>query len=126
MFSRLDPSDVPCSGGSLYAASILFIMMMTEAAHQDSIGDCTYEQHQCIAGDRQGGEVVLAHPARHEWNQRKSEQQVQLSPQNAAADCVHRVHQLRVVVPVNPNVHEAQLLPRSTVCRQCLTCTLGS
>ena len=55
-----------------------------------------------------GGEVVLAHPAGDEREQRQPEQQVEVGPQHAAVDAVGRVQQVMVVVPVDAEEDEAQ------------------
>ena len=52
--------------------------------------------------------MVFAHPAGDEGKQRQPEQQVQVRPQDASADSPHRVKQVMVVVPVNPDIDETQ------------------
>jgi hypothetical protein len=52
--------------------------------------------------------VVVAHPARHERNERQPEEQVQIGPQGRAIDPIRRAQQVMMVVPVDAEEHEAQ------------------
>ena len=57
---------------------------------------------------RQRREVILAHPRRHERNERQPEQQMQVGPQNAAVDPSVSVEHVVMVVPVDAEKDEAQ------------------
>ena len=52
--------------------------------------------------------MVLAHPGGDEGHDREPKQKVQVGPENAAGDLRGRVQQVMVVVPVDPDVDEAQ------------------
>ena len=52
--------------------------------------------------------VVLSHPTCGEWNQREPEQQMQVGPEDLAVDPVGQLEHVVVIVPVDPQVDEAQ------------------
>ena len=75
---------------------------------QDVPAERRHHQHDAVDGGRHGPEMVLAHPAGREREQRQPEQQVQVGPQHAAGHVGGRVQQVVVVVPVDADVDEAQ------------------
>jgi hypothetical protein len=52
--------------------------------------------------------MVLAHPAGDERQQRQPKQQMQIGPEHAAADALHGVQQVVMVVPVDADIDKAQ------------------
>jgi hypothetical protein len=52
--------------------------------------------------------VILPHPAGHERHQREPEEQVQVGPEDGSVDIPGGVQHVMVVVPVDPQEHEAQ------------------
>src|SRR5262249_3235832 len=54
--------------------------------HENPVCETGEQKDDAVRRDRPGGEVRLAHPACHERRQRQPEKQVQVRPQDAAAD----------------------------------------
>src|SRR5439155_14206143 len=62
-------------------------------------------------GDR--GETILSHPGCDKWNQRDPEQKMSVRPEHPAIDVVHRLKQMMVVMPVDPDEDETQHIAES-------------
>src|SRR6185436_6627067 len=83
-------------------------MQAQQHAGEDGVGDRGPDQHRPVGGDGQGREVVLVHPAGDERHEGEPEEQMKVCPQHPAADAVHGVEQMVVVVPVDADHDEAQ------------------
>src|SRR5439155_4949122 len=78
-----------------------FTVVSNESAGQDEVRG-PGEQHHCsVECHRQGGEMVLAHPAGDEGDQRQPKQQMQVGPEDAAVNKPGRLQEMVVVVPVD-------------------------
>src|SRR3954471_4029842 len=77
-------------------------------AREDGVRERGADEHRPVGGDGHGREVVLVHPAGHERHEREPEEQMQVRPQRRAADAVHGVEHVVVVVPVDSHHDEAQ------------------
>ena len=75
---------------------------------QDEIGNRRHQQHHAVDRGRHRRKMVFAHPAGGKGNQRQPEQQMQVGPENRPGDMPAGVQHVVVVVPVDPDVHEAQ------------------
>jgi hypothetical protein len=75
---------------------------------EDEVGDGGGEQDAAVGGGGQGREVVLPHPAGGEREQREPKEQVEVGPEDPAVDAAGRLEHVVVVVPVDPQVDEAQ------------------
>ena len=74
---------------------------------QHVVRDRAREQHGAVHRGGHGGEVRLAHPRRRERRQREPEQEMQVRPEDPAGHAPRQVQHVMVVVPVDPQIHEA-------------------
>ena len=83
-------------------------LVADDQGHQQDVGCRGHDQDAAVERDRQRREVVLTKPRGHERHQRQPEQQVQVGPQDRAADALDQLQHVVVVVPVDADVDEAQ------------------
>ena len=86
----------------------VFRMMPREYPRQDAIRHRRHHQHEAISDDGRRAKMVLPHPGRHKRHQGEPEQQMQIGPQGAAADLLHQVQHVVVVVPIDADVDETE------------------
>ena len=79
-----------------------------DGALQDVIGDARHEQHESIDSGGHRCEMVLAHPASGERQEREPEKKMEVSPQDAAADVLGGMKHVVMIAPVNADIEEAQ------------------
>ena len=79
-----------------------------EPPGEHEIRETGHEQDAAVGGDRPGRKIVLAHPRGRERNERQPEQQMEVGPEDAAGDPLGHVEHVVVIVPVDPEVDEAQ------------------
>ena len=83
-------------------------MYREERPQQNRERERAEEQDDSIHRGRYRGVVILTQPAGHERNQRQPEQQMEIGPQRRAVDPIRRLQHVVVIVPVDPQEHEAQ------------------
>src|SRR5215467_4441054 len=70
-----------------------------DAGLQNRISTGAHDKYGSIHCRRHGSEMVLAGPARDEWEKRQPEQQVQICPENGAIHPVNSVKHVMMIVP---------------------------
>src|SRR5437764_1331500 len=75
---------------------------------QNVIRERGHEQNAAVKRRRYRLKLVLAHPAGDEWKKRQPKKQMKISPHDPAADLAADVEEMMMVVPINPEVNEAE------------------
>ena len=83
-------------------------MQRYEEAGENKVSDRRKQQDYAVQRDRPRGEMILAHPTGDERRERQPEQQVQICPQHATVDMLHRLKQVMVIAPVDAEKNETQ------------------
>jgi hypothetical protein len=83
-------------------------LMGDDSALQNGIGDCRHQQDKPVDGTGGWRADIFAYPGGSEWKQRQPEQQMQIRPQNSAADRVRGLEHMMMIAPINADIDEAQ------------------
>src|SRR2546430_10698968 len=75
---------------------------------QNVIRERGHEQNAAVKRRRDRLKLVLAHPAGDKWKKRQPEKQMKIGPHDSAADLAADVEEMMMIVPINPEINEAE------------------
>src|ERR1017187_3766145 len=83
-------------------------LLLDDGALQNVVGDGGHEEDEAVDGGGYRSEMVFADPRGGEREKREPEKQVEVRPEDAAADAFGGLEEVVMVVPINADVDEAQ------------------
>jgi hypothetical protein len=77
-----------------------------DGALENIVGNHRHQQYEALNRGPDRSNVIFTHPCRSEWEERQSEQEMKVGPENPAADLLSRLEQVMIVVPIDTEVNE--------------------
>ena len=83
-------------------------MFTNDRGLEEVISDGSHEEDEAVNCGGYRSDVIFSDPVGGEGKKREPEEEMEIGPENAAADLFDGVEEVMVVVPVDSNVGEAE------------------